>query len=473
MMLMGDVPVDRHRRFERADVAGKAWLLCFAFILGLYFFVWWLSLKPGIFSFDSGFYLQEVLSGKLTDRKPFLYARFLQITSLNGACFELSVLIQAALVVFVISRAFEIAAISRASIPVMVFCAVLILNPFVLFMAFYVQNDVLYCFAIIAILIETLNISRLGSVGKVGYVVVAIFSPMAFGFRENGLLFLPLWWLLLPLFMRRALWVRLVITSVLSTALVYGSIVGVDRSDRHDIFYPAAIHESIRLAQPVFGHAGGGLLSSETRDSIGPAQVASAVPLYWPLYWDTIAFFPQGPQLAELPPSQRGQIVSSFLRHDLAPNLPSVLAHRVEIFLAATLARAEYVDPYSAPANIPETLAAEKDGVRDTGLLGRVARFSIQSRAWTWNALLGVGVLSVLTFCGLWCRDVRILAICFLLWVQATAVLALAPSAEYRYVFMLYLAPLILLVKLPSPNGYSAKTNNVSLRMFRWRERGS
>jgi hypothetical protein len=32
-----------------------------------------------------------------------------------------------------------------------------------------------------------------------------------------------------------------------------------------------------------------------------------------------------------------------------------------------------------------------------------------------------------------------------LLWIQAGAVMALAPSAEYRYVFMIYLAPLLLL----------------------------
>lgn len=444
---------DAEHAFARGDANVRVWWVRWAVVLSVYYIFWWFALRPGIFSFDSGYYLQEVLSGQLTNHKPFLFARFLQITSLGGALPELSVIVQATLVVLAFSRAFALGMAARAPWWAITVCLLLVLNPYTVFMAFYLQNDVLYCVAILAILMETLNAIRLRRVGNVSCIIIAIASPMALGFRENGLLFLPLWWCLFAFLLPPAVFRRPLIASVGISVLAYASIMGVNREDRHDVFYPAVIHESIRLAQPVFGHQDGGSLSAETRQVIGPELVSRALPFYWPLYWDTIAFFPQGPQLATLPEAQRAAVVHSFLIHDLGPSLSSIVGHRVELFLGAALARAEYVDPYGAPSNIPVSVLEKKQAVgarmRDAGLSGHLAAISVNTRAWTWNALFGVGILALLSAMAIWRRHLRWLLVFGLLWIQAAAVLMLAPSAEYRYVFMLYLAPLMLLAYVP------------------------
>jgi hypothetical protein len=436
-------------RFARAWWMGAA-------VLAAWFGLWWFHLRPGVFSFDSGFYLTQVATGHIEAHKPFLYARFLQLTSLGGRWFQASVFVQAGLIVLVLSRAFA-NGIARGVAPVaLAACAVLVLNPYVVTMVYYVINDVLFSFAIIALLIETLYLADGRRPGPGSYAMLALFSPMALAFRQNGWLFLPLLLPLLAFVVRPADRYRLVLVSAGAAALAYVSIIGVDRRLQHDTIYPAVIHETVRLAQPGYRYGLGGRLSPETRSAVGRLQLESAVPVYWPLYWDSLTFVKAGPNLTILPPEQRTRIVNSFLRHDLLPNLPSIAAHRVEILTGALLARAEPVDAYDSPANMPPRLGAWKKrqgaASRDQGLLGQLNAVSIRTRGWTWNAMLGLMVMIGMTFAATWRRDRAMLVALGLLWVQAGAVMALAPSAEYRYVFMIYLAPLLLLAgKTPRP----------------------
>lgn len=420
-----------------------------AAVLAAYFLAWWFHLRPGVFSFDSGFYLSEAIHGRISNQKPFLYARFLQATSLGGRYFQVSVFIQVALVVLMLWRAFALALAQRVRPGWLLLCAVLIANPYFATMAFYVQNDFLYSCAIIAISLETLNAARHGRVTTVGLVTIAIAAPMAFGFRANGWVFLPLWLLLLPVVFERREWRPMATAAVAATALAYVSIIGVDRRDTHEILFPVVIHETVRLAQPGYQYELGGRLSPATRSAVGIDRLAHGVGVYWPLYWDTVGFLSGGPQLKKLPDAQRKAIVSSFLRHDLLPNLPSIAAHRLEITVAALLARAEPVDPYAAPVNMPTRLRLWKYRTgplaRGEGLLGALNTASFESRAWSWNAAFGALVLLALTFNAAWRRDKALLVTAALLWVQLAAVFAVAPSAEYRYVLMIYLAPLLLL----------------------------
>lgn len=429
------------------------WWMGFALLFGLYFLAWWMHLRPGVFSYDSGHYLREVLTGDITNRKPFLYARFIQLTSLGGQYFQFTVFAQAAIIVAFLSRGFAMAFASRVSPLWIALGVLLVVNPYVANMVYYIQNDVLFCFAIIAILTETVWVSRRGKVSPASYLVIALASPMAFAFRENGLLFLPVWCILVALLLGRD-GRRLAGGAAICTALVYAAaIVGVDKQRTADLLFPAVIHEVARLGQAGYRHEIGGRLSVETRHAVGPEQLRSAADIYWPLYWDTVGFFPDGPNLAYLSDEQRTRIVRSFIRYDLAPNLPSVAGHRIEMLTGALLARAEHVDPYSAPANLPGPLRAWKDRQgslnRGKGWLGKFNGVSTRTRHWTWNGALGVIVLTGVTLVALWRRDRISLIPAVLLWIQLGVVLAVAPSAEYRYVFMMYLAPLILLAGNP------------------------
>ncbi len=426
----------------------RAWLLGGA-VLAAWFGLWWLHLSPGVFSFDSGFYLQQVVSGQLSDHKPFMYGRFLQLTSLGGRWFEASVLVQAGLVVLVLSRAFAIGIARRVAPVVLAVCAMLVLNPYVVNMAYYVNNDVLFSFAIIALLVETLYLADGRRPGLASYAMLALFSPIALAFRQNGWLFLPLLLPCLAFLVRPPDRYRLVLVSAGAAVLAYTTIIGVDRYRLHDAIFPAVIHETVRLAQPGDGQGLGERLSPETRSAVGLPQLNAAVPLYFPLYWDALAFAPEGPQLGQLPPGQRTRIMTSFFRHDLLPNLPSIIAHRVELLSGALLARAVVVDPYGSPANLPARLGAWKTrqgaASRDHGPLGHLNAASMRTHDWTWNAMLGLIAMVGMTLAATWRRNRPMLVALGLLWVQAAAVLGFAPSAEYRYVFMIYLAPLLLL----------------------------
>src|SRR5688572_13458566 len=86
-----------------------------AVLLGLYFTAWWLHLRPGIFSYDSGHFLAEVVRGDITNRKPFLFARFIELTSIGGRWFQFTIFAQVAIVVLIISRAFAVALSNRIS----------------------------------------------------------------------------------------------------------------------------------------------------------------------------------------------------------------------------------------------------------------------------------------------------------------------------------------------------------------------
>lgn len=423
-----------------------AWAIV-AIVLGVYFTAWWLHLRPGIFSYDSGHFLAEVVRGDITNRKPFLFARFIELTSVGGRWFQATIFAQVALIVLFLSRIFAVAWTSGASRVWIVLGVLLVLNPYVANMTFYLQNDVLFCFGMIAILFETLLVVRRGRLTLASMAIVALASPMAFAFRENGLLFLPVWWVVIFLLGHRGR--RLAMVSVVSTVVAYASVWGVDKEKSHDLLFPAVIHEIARLAQSDYRHGIGGRLAPETRDAVGIERLRSATSVYWPLYWDTVGFHPGGPNLAYLPEEQRSRIVRSFLTHDLLPNVPSIAGHRIEMLLGALLARAEFVDPYAAPDNLQGPLRTWKMRVgsseRGDGWLGELNSLSGRTRGWTWNAGVGIFVLGGMTLLALWRRDKVTLAVTSLLWLQLGVLFAVAPSAEYRYVFMFYLAPLLLL----------------------------
>lgn len=426
----------------------RCWAICFV-LISLYLLLWWLHLRPGIFSEDSGYYMQQVLLDTYTNRKPFLYARFLQITSLGGRSFELSGVVQGVLISAAISRIFAIAFFSRAHWFAIVVGLILVLNPYAANMFFYIQNDILFSVAIIYILVESLLIARQSQATRSGIALIALFAPMAFLFRENGLFFLPIWILAGYFLLKRDIWIKLAIAAAATSCLAYSTVAGVDLDDRQDPLYSAVIHEVVGLARPGYRAGIGSKLSPSTRRVIGQGRMVRAVAVYWPLYWDTIAFMPGGPRLVELSARQRSEIVTSFIRNDLIRNLPAVTAHRFEMFSGALLARAELVDPYKAPTNLPRGLADHKISQSlevAGGVIQKINQMSIESRGLTWNALPGILVLALITLASLWRRDLNMLLLGSLLWIQAALIFIAAPSAEYRYVFMFYFAPLMLLV---------------------------
>lgn len=425
----------------------QSWLALFA-LAAAYYLLWWTHLRPGVFTYDSGYYVWQVVTGNYTNLKPFLYARFLQLASLDGRSFETAVVFQILLVSLAAGRALAIGIMTRTHPAWLALAVLLLVNPYVANMASYVQNDVLFCIAMVLILVETLHIARLGRLPRASLAIIAIYAPMAFFFRENGLLFVPLWILAIWFIVPRSSWLRMAGTAVAASMACYVSVIGVNTEIRQDRLFGAVIHEVVGLARPAYFSPTGQRLSPQTRQLVEQSRLSAAVSAYWPFYWDTIGFVPGGGMMVELDEERRAAIVRSFIRNDLPANLPSVAAHRVEVFLGAALARGAPVNPYAAVSNLAPALHSKKMArapyLADEPLF-KINQLSHSSRGWTWNALVGIVAVLGLTLGALWTRDRAVLLIAALLWLQAALIFIAAPSAEYRYVFMLYLAPLLLL----------------------------
>ena len=210
----------------------------------------WIELRPGVFSDDSATYLHQVLTGRLENAKPYFFARFLQLTSLDGNLLQRLALVLALIGIALLARILAIGWRLGAPWWLLALAVLLLLNPYVQVMLQYIQNDVLFCIGIGSVLAETLWCVRRQRVGVGSMLLIAACAPMALLFRQNGLLFLPPWLLTLPLLAPVALWSRLALPALAACALALGTVAGVDTSTTVNSRFPAVIHVIAGLARP-------------------------------------------------------------------------------------------------------------------------------------------------------------------------------------------------------------------------------
>lgn len=419
--------------------------LAFFLALAVYLLPFWIELRPGVFSADSATYLEQVLTGQLENTKPYFFARFLQLASLGGNLLQRLALVLALIGIALLARILAIGWRLRAPWWLLALAVVVLLNPYVQVMLQYIQNDVLFCIAIGSVLAETIWCVRRQRAGLDSIVLIAVCAPMALWFRQNGLLFLPLWLLTLPLLAPVAIWSRLAIPAVAACALSLGTIVGVDTSTTTNSRFPAVIHVIAGLARPEQTQDVGGNLSSHTRALLGEKAVRQMAEAYDPRYWDYVGFVPTGPRMAALDEQRKSEIVRSFIRRDLWPNLPAVVAIRTQLFLNILLGRDMPPEPYGVARNIPGSLAYAKSRnlpeARPATSSAAVAVEAYRRGPALRSQLVGLAALVALTLCGLWRRERLALWFAGFFWIQLAAVFLLMPAADSRYLFFLYLLP--------------------------------
>ena len=413
--------------------------------LALYLVPYWIELRPGVFSDDSGLYLQQVVTGKLENNKPFFFARFLQLASLDGNLLLRLALLLALVGIALLSRILAIGWRLGAPRWLFVVALVLLLNPYVQVMLQYIQNDVLFCIAIGSVLSETLWCIHRKRVGRGSMAVIVACAPMALLFRQNGLLFLPLWLLTLPLLVPRSLWMRLALPAVAACALALGTFAGVDTRTKGNTYFPAVIHAMAGLARPEQTRGTGFNLSPQTRGLLGENQMRRLAAAYDPRYWDYVGFVPNGPQYAQLNEQLKAEIVRSFVRNDLWPNLPAVVAIRTQLLLNILLGRDMPPDPYRVGPLVPHWLAhAKRANPPDEGGTSFSATRLVDAYLHTpalRSQVVGLLGLVMMTLWGLWRREHLALWFAGFFWIQLAAVYLLMPAADSRYLFLLYLFP--------------------------------
>ena len=389
-------------------------------------------------------YVNQVLTGNLTDQKPFLYARFIQLFSLGGRWIPAAIVAQILVAAGAFARMLCLLGRTRMPTAGLACYLILLLNPYVAMMLTYVQNDPLFSVAVAALTCEAAYAARRREANWPTLLVFGLYTPMALLFRENGKVFMAMLWAVIaitaPTIRRRTL-----LASAAGVAAVASGAIGVDftLSQRHLIVYPMVIHEVVNVARPVFEEPLGTRLSPEIRASIGEERLAQAVEWYSPDHWDSIAFVPGGPKLLDLDTAAKGRIVTAFLRHDLWTNLPAVLGHRVQLFLTAATA-GRPIETHGLPRASLEALhisgAPRRARERRRTTVGRLYQFTVRNRALLWSPLPGAALVVALCAEGLVRRDRIAVGIGVLLATQAALVALFAPAAEFRYLFLLYLA---------------------------------
>jgi hypothetical protein len=420
------------------------WLVVFL-VCAVYLMPYWVELRPGVFSDDSGTYLRQVLTGELENTKPFFFARFLQLASLEGHLMLRLALVLALFGIALLARILVIGWRLGAPWWLGALAVLLLLNPYVQVMLLYIQNDVLFCIAMGSVLAETLWCIRRKCVGIDSILLIVLCAPMALLFRQNGLLFLPLWLLTLPLIVPLAVWSRLAVPAVAACALALCTMAGVDTSTTINSRFPAVIHAMAGLARPEQTKGTGDNLSPQTRALLGEKQMRRLAAAYDPRYWDYVGFVEYGPQYALLDEQRKSEIVRSFIRYDLWPNLPAVLAIRTQLFLNILLGRAMPPEPYGVARFMPGGLLHAKLENRPSNRpaaspAATLVKFYLREPVLR-SQLVGFAGLVLLTLCSLWRRDRLVLWFTGFFWIQLAAVFVLMPSADSRYLFFLYLLP--------------------------------
>lgn len=423
---------------------GLLWLV-FGALLLLYQWPYWLELRPGVFTDDSGMYLTQVMTGEVSNQKPYFFARFLQLISLDGRVMTRLALVMAIIGIALIARVLAIGWRSGAPWWLMALALALVINPYMPLMLLYVQNDVLFCIAATALVVETIWCVRMGRCSRVSIAVIALTAPAALLFRQNGLLLVPLWLASLPWVLTPGQWKRVAIPVVATCGLSLLTMVGVDRSDTLNTKFPAVAHAITALSRAERGQPVGVKISPQTRAIVGETRIALAPAYYDPRYWDFAGFYPGGPLFQLMSEADKDAVVKSFVKHDLWPNLPAIVAIRTQMFLNIVLGRSHPLGGHEIPRYLPDRvleakISNPKSNGWVSGWLDGLATRSLQS-----GSLPGLCILILLSLMGIWQRRWLLVWLTMLYWIQVAAVFLLMPAADSRYLFLLYLFPLAAL----------------------------
>ncbi|MGH8498929.1 MAG: hypothetical protein ACRERV_09015, partial [Methylococcales bacterium] len=238
----------------------------------------------------------------------------------------------------------------------------------------------------------------------------------------------------------------LLLGSILSTWLVPG--------ERHPVIFPVAAQEMANFARPLAEQSAGAGLSEESKKFLArigktPQRLAD---FYHPYNWGYVGIVPEGPQLYYLKPNEVLELNKLFLTRELWKNLPAFFGHRVEVFLAMSLAKYENADPALRVA-ILDAYGVRLNDIVSSRLpaaikstMDKLYKVGYRNRWLFWNVLPASFFLCFLILQGGWWRPpARIVLIPLV--VQMLGIFCLAPAADHRYVFPLFLSvPLLLLV---------------------------
>ncbi len=430
---------------------------------------WLLVFWPGVLGEDSAAALMEVdQPDAFRSGKSVVWYYFVRATYGVTHRVEVPILILMLLCAFFFARMLAWYWSQQRRALCLFLLAFICLTPHMVYFAGTLYPDAIFAVASTALLFEVWLVSQQRRAGALSLWVFALSLPFAVFVRPNGILFL------LPAVL--ALWFlhggsRYLLAAIIAAwcAVVY---VGthVHRSTAQSATHSLVLFETVKLLQP---RAMNDLwkqmpdmndpwvlqspkLSPRTLEILQSYRPKELYLKYNdPVYWDMLAFHPEGPQVLGLSEQQNEELTREFLRYNLWHNLPDIAASRLNVFLSAALAQGGFPALDYARHILPRTQAKSK--MRKLGLLRTeqalraVHRDSYKLRWLLWTPWLGFGLLALVVLRGVQRRRVLPLLIGIPAGLQLLAITAFASAGEYRYLLPFFTLPLALIPALLKP----------------------
>ena len=433
-----------------------AFLTLLTAIYGFWLMVFW----PGVLGQDSIAILLEVndpinqASGKPAFWYFFVklfYSGHEHVEAPIGVIMLLSAIIQTRILSWTWSRGLK-----KTAIFLFVFICT---APQAIFFIGTLYPDGVYSIAIAGLLFELWIISESKKISKTSLLLILVIPFAAFS-RPNGIIFLvPVAVLALWLWKqnRRA---SVFLTTLLAlNCLLIGLINSAHPNRSHGSLYPLVIYETVNFLQPrpMNLWVASPRVSQKTVDAMEkhkPLQVY--LENYDRDYWDPLVFKSDGPQVLNIPRSERKIIIREFFRYNLWRNIPAFLSSRVNIFLTSAFAQgglpshtyAEQVIKIiksRSEYRIFKLTDAEK-------LLFNEFEVSYNIRWLLWTPFLGLALLFIAMRDGITKCNKSLLLISIPMIVQLGGIFLFSIAGEYRYILPFFTITLVFLPILQMKN---------------------
>ena len=317
--------------------------------------------------------------------------------------------------------------------------------------------DSLFSLAFIGVLFEIWICLKDGKLNPYSIIALTILTPAAAFFKGNGILiFAPLIYLALKLNKPSRL-------AIISMAIAWTFVIHVggkinDLGKGHGALQPLILFETINFMQskPMNLWETRHMVTDRTKEIL--YQYISQPDIDYLFdrdYWDTLWHQNQDRvKFRHMPKDDRRALRKEFFSYNVWRNIPAFTSSRVNIFLASAFAQGGMVGPGDAKHGLDKVETKSTHNTFNLEFLpaATVNLFDISYhlRFLLWSPLLGIFLIIYCLNKSIQQRNANDICITLTLFAQMAGIFTFSIAAEYRYMLILFYAPLILLPLLYS-----------------------
>ncbi|HOB66125.1 hypothetical protein [Ottowia sp.] len=331
--------------------------------------------------------------------------------------------------------------------------------------------DAIFSLAFVGLLFEVWLSSRQEKISALGLFYLFFLFPIACFFKGNGVIaLLPV--IYLAIHFKGALrWGILAIILFWTAAIQIGAKI-YDLGGGHGAVKPLILFETINFMQsrPMNLWETRHMVTDRTKEIMYRYVTQEDIDrLYDRDYWDT--FWHQNQDrvmLRNMTKTDERRLRADFLKYNVWRNIPAFASSRVNIFLASMLGQGGMVGPDDARHTLSNKPGSRLDATKSEynplnltaypKLLNQVYEFSYDWRFLLWTPMLGLFLIFICTKQSIRKHDRAAFIISAALLIQLMGIFIFSIAAEYRYILIIFYAPLILSPIIMSLNAANRTT---------------